>query len=118
MDRNDHKALIQDLKSGSPAVLIVDDDPNILTGLADVLQDSGYQVKEASDAEDACGLLAKYDFSVMITDYSLPDGNGVDLALRAKKQAPHLGIILMTGHDAKHISQKIDTSVLQFLRKP
>src|SRR4051812_13122744 len=104
--------------SAKPPVLIVDDDPNILSGLGDILEDCGYEVKGAFDAEEAWKLLGQYPFRVMITDYSLPDDNGIDLARRAKKQYPHLGLILMTGHDPEYITQKIDPQIMQFFRKP
>ena len=85
-------------------ILVVDDDPDILSGMKDILEDSGFAVETAACASEARKLLNQNIFSVLVSDYSLPDDNGINLSREAKGLQPNLGMILMTGHDPRHIS--------------
>jgi two-component system KDP operon response regulator KdpE len=80
-------------------ILLVDDEMEELRGLRMGLGVRGYQVHETLSAEQAMECLenAKVKIDMVITDYVLPDMNGMELvkAIRAKDQI--LPIILMTG---------------------
>lgn len=78
-------------------LLLVDDDPNILESAKDILEDAGYAVKTASTLAAARALLAEGALDVLVVDFNLPDGKGLNLALEAKSQWPALKRVLMTG---------------------
>ncbi len=82
----------------SPRVLIVDDEPSIVTGLRVFLEDEGMQVGSASSGEEAVDI-ARNDcsFDVCIMDMRLPGMNG-DTAIRALHEiCPLLKFIIHTG---------------------
>jgi DNA-binding response OmpR family regulator len=54
-------------------VLLVDDEPNMLDILSDVLSDEGYAVDVASNGTDAISKVSSGDFHVAILDLKLPD---------------------------------------------
>src|SRR5439155_13180921 len=117
---NDLQPLIEQHQKGNLCVLLVDDDPNNTTELQSVLEDSGYEVEAAACAEEALQHLQRKAFSILLTDYSLPDDNGLNLAAQAKNRQSWLELILITGHDLlelKPLPQAADVKV-DFLRKP
>jgi len=61
------------------SILIVEDDLVSANLLAGILQKSGYDISVASRIGEAEDILAKQDFSLILLDIHLPDGNGMDL---------------------------------------
>ena len=60
-------------------ILIVDDEPEIVDLLQDVLTDDGYRVDSAGDASGALKLIRENIYDGAILDFNLPDMNGVML---------------------------------------
>ena len=60
-------------------VLIVDDEPDIVDLLAEILTTSGFEVGSALDAKGALKLIKEQIFDAAIIDFNLPDMNGVML---------------------------------------
>jgi PAS domain S-box-containing protein len=81
-------------------VLLVDDDAMVRFTTADMLSYLGHNVTEAGDATDALRLLSEQAFDVIVTDISLPDLSGDELAMRALALQPGLRVIFATGYDA------------------
>ena len=111
-------SLIDQLERGFFSVLVVDDDPDIVSGMKDILENSGYAAETASCASEARKLLRQRTFSLLVCDYSLPDDNGIHLSREAKKLQPDLGLILMTGHDPQVIRKKLNSIDIELMRKP
>ncbi len=86
-----------------PSILLVDDDPNILDGLKDILEDAGYDIHLAANAADAKALLAAAHTDLVIVDYNLPDVTGPDLAAEIAAGPKPPIILLMTGMGAADI---------------
>jgi two-component system, OmpR family, response regulator MtrA len=74
----------------SPTVLLVEDDPAIVTMLTDALGIRGYLVCSSRTAAEAGRLIDELSPDVILLDLALPDGNGLLLCanLRAKTNAP------------------------------
>lgn len=79
-------------------ILIVDDEVQIRTLLARMLELEGYQVCQAGDCKAALKQLELQKPDVALCDVFLPDGNGVDLILAIKKAVPNVEVILLTAH--------------------
>ena len=79
-------------------ILIVDDEIQIRSLLARMLELEGYEVCQAGDCKAAVKQLEVQSPDVVLCDVFLPDGNGVDLVLNIKKQAPNVEVILLTAH--------------------
>ena len=84
---------------GRGVALLVDDDDLVRMSTADMLIDLGFEVVEASSAEEALQLLntgTKPD--LLITDHLMPGMNGADLAREARAIEPTLPILIVSGY--------------------
>jgi two-component system KDP operon response regulator KdpE len=66
------------------AILAVEDDPDIMSLLSDVLADEGYQVVPARRGEDAVDVAQSTPIGLMLLDLGLPDLHGNDVLVRLK----------------------------------
>jgi PAS domain S-box-containing protein len=80
-------------------ILIVDDDPLVLTGTVAVVEDMGYTVIEAGGGAAALEILAQRpDIDLVITDQLMPNMTGMQLAKALFALRPELPIVLATGY--------------------
>lgn len=86
-----------------PMLLIVDDEKSIREGLRAAL-DHRYDVYLADDAPAAVELLEKEPFDVLLTDFRLPNEDGMKLIARAKSLAHPPVCILMTAYGSEEVA--------------
>ncbi|MFO1487338.1 MAG: sigma-54 dependent transcriptional regulator [Verrucomicrobiota bacterium] len=86
-----------------PTLLIVDDEKPTRDGLRAALE-ARYDVYVAEDAKSAMGLLEKEHFDVMLTDFRLPNEDGMKLITRAKSLTRPPVCILMTAYGSEEIA--------------
>jgi DNA-binding NtrC family response regulator len=80
-------------------ILIVDDDEQVRESLMTTLQDAGFVTLDAEDAATALGRLdGSGGLDAVITDFSMPGLNGLDLIHAAHARLPGLPAILLTGY--------------------
>ena len=79
-------------------ILIIDDEAQIRSLLARMMELEGYEVCQAGDCKSALKQLELHSPDVALCDVFLPDGNGVDLVLAIKKTAPNVEVIPLTAH--------------------
>ena len=77
-------------------ILIVDDEKTICEFISDFLKDC-YKVNHTDDISIAYDLFLIDDFDLIITDYSMSKGSGIELIERVKKEDESFPIILMSG---------------------
>jgi DNA-binding NtrC family response regulator len=81
----------------TPTILVVDDEPLIRFALAERLTEEGYRVIEADTAASA--LARSVDgVDLVLLDYKLPDGDGIEVLKRLKERDPDALVILLTAH--------------------
>nr|PZN19331.1 MAG: Fis family transcriptional regulator [Pseudomonadota bacterium] len=100
-------------------VLVVDDEPSILSTLKKALSLEGYSVEVAGGVGVAEERLAKKSFDVVLLDVALPDGDGLELLERLKASGTESAVIMMSGHatiDAAVRATRL--GALDFLEKP
>lgn len=103
--------------AGTRTVLVVDDDPAVLTSTVAMLQELGYLTIAVASGEEALSILragAKVD--LVITDYAMPRMTGVELAERLQELRPELATLLATG-DAelqRAVAPKLDRLLKPF----
>ncbi|HSF47008.1 MAG TPA: sigma 54-interacting transcriptional regulator [Burkholderiales bacterium] len=81
-----------------PAVLIVDDDADLLRLISIRLTAAGYQVTEAASAERALALLSVSPFQLVITDLKMSGMDGMALFDAVHQMNPTLPVIILTAH--------------------
>ncbi len=89
--------------AGAPRVLLVDDDPVVRELLAEELSALGYAVAQAGHAATALGMLDPAP-DVLVTDFSMPGMDGLELIGEAHRRAPGLPAILVTGYAGDEMS--------------
>jgi DNA-binding response OmpR family regulator len=77
-------------------VLCVEDNPDTCHMITTVL--SGFEIVSAFSVEEAWRLYNNETFSLIILDYRLDDGNGIELCERIRRRDYQTPIIFMTGH--------------------
>ncbi|MCB9604226.1 MAG: sigma-54-dependent Fis family transcriptional regulator [Sandaracinus sp.] len=86
-------------------VLIVDDEANARSALAELLEDEGYVTATASDGVEALEKLETFTPEVVLTDLKMPRMDGLALLEEGKKRQPSLAFVVMTAFGS------IDTAV-------
>ncbi len=82
-----------------PQILVVDDDPAICSLVSSTLEDVGYRVTSAGNADDALAMLRLHkEIEVLLSDIRMPHKDGYLLAMAALECNSELKIILMTGY--------------------
>ncbi len=81
-------------------VLIVDDEPNVATSLADGLDnlEDECTVDVAHSGEEALRKIRSAAYTLVITDYKMPGMNGLDLAAAIHRVSPDTQVVLMTAY--------------------
>ena len=94
-------------------ILVVDDDPEVRSIVAEFLDDLGYDVLQARGGREALELHERTpDLRMVISDIRMPDMSGIELANLATKRQRDLKVILISGY---FVSQQVER---RFLRKP
>ena len=90
-------------------VLLVDDHKILLEGTSHLLSSHElFKVEHtASDGQSALDLMKKYDYDVLVTDYELPDINGLQLVKAARAVAPEMKIIVLSMHDDPSVVREL-----------
>ena len=86
---------------GKGVILVVDDEALVRMNAVDVVEEAGFEVIEASNADEAIRILEERDDIVLIvTDIDMPAGsmNGLRLAAKVKRRWPPIQIIVVSGH--------------------
>ena len=101
-----------------PHALAVDDDPNFLLALSELIQGQGFTTHTACTLRDARSQIAHRAPDVALVDLFLPDGNGMDL-LEDLGQGAAAKVVLMTGYaDVETAVQALRLGASDYLTKP
>jgi DNA-binding NtrC family response regulator len=89
----------QFIRNSRPAkILVVDDDPDIRSLTRTFLEHEGHVVYVSGDADRAAKIFSRAsDIDLVITDYSMPQRSGFDLARELKKIRPSLRVLIISG---------------------
>ncbi len=90
---------------GAPGkvVLVVEDEDSVRMLTVAVLRKCGYLVLEASNGEEALGILRERDVDLLLTDVVMPVMGGVELAMKARELHPDLKVIFMSGYPSEDV---------------
>lgn len=102
-------------------IICVDDEPSVLRALKRLFMDEKeYEVEFISEGQQALSVLADYEPDLVISDYRMPNLNGVEFLKQAKQLWPDALRIILSGYaDAAVIVQLInDGEIYKFIPKP
>lgn len=104
---------------GSPALLLVDDDPFLRRATARALKREGYLVLEAEDGEQALTVAAAHGaVEVLVTDLTMPKLDGCKLAQRLLADRPRLKVVFLSGYAPPELECEIAAAGHRYLHKP
>ncbi len=87
--------------TSSYRLLLVEDDPEILNILRDMLRLKGHRVMAVNDSEKALGVIDSIDFDLVLTDLGMPVVSGWEIAKRVKEKDPKIPVVMITGWGAQ-----------------
>jgi CheY-like chemotaxis protein len=104
--------------SKSLSILVVDDGPAMARTLIDILNIKGYSTHMALSGTAALEILRDNSVDIMLTDFKMPDMNGVELYRATRKTYSNLITFLITAYAADDIIQQGMREGITLLTKP
>ena len=100
-------------------VLIVDDEEGMRNYLGVVLRKAGLDTAEAADGEQACAMLAKERFDVVLEDLKMPKLDGLGLLRRIRDDFPETAVVVMTAYSTWETAvEAMRLGAFNYIRKP
>jgi two-component system response regulator AtoC len=100
-------------------VLVVDDEPMIVSLLSSILRSKGWDVTEARSGTDGIDQLDRGRFDVILTDLVMPGDSGIDLLRASKEIHPDVEVILMSGYaTADTAIEAMRNGAFHYIMKP
>jgi DNA-binding response OmpR family regulator len=100
-------------------LLLAEDDVDIRDTLKRLLEHIGHSVVAVNDGEQASSALNEHNFDLMITDLIMPNSEGIENILVARRDYPQLPIIAISGGGANRaesyleIAEKLGASIFK-----
>jgi DNA-binding NtrC family response regulator len=106
-------------KTPLPVVMLVDDEPRILSALRRVLRREGFEILLIENARDALTELEAREIAVVVSDHKMPGISGTELLERVATRWPSTARILLSGWSSEVASEEIEAARLHaILTKP
>lgn len=100
-------------------ILVIDDDPEVIGVLTDLLGDAGHDVVSALHGGDGLMVLSAETFDVVLLDFLMPGIDGWDVLRRIRMLYPELRVIVITGHGTRELADKmLQRGAFDYIPKP
>lgn len=96
--------MMDDVRPGK-RILLVDDDPDFSETFQKVLESNGYTVEAASNGGAAIERVRAEEVGALMLDIQLPDMNGLEVYLEARKADPDVPVIVVTGFPREEVDK-------------
>jgi len=107
-------------RKGPRKVLLVEDDPDYRSLLALVLEQRGYDVREAEDGQEGLNIAQTTPVDLVLVDFDLPILHGLEVVRQLRQQSRFgaLPIVMMTSYGSRVYDSAINAGCNEFLAKP
>lgn len=102
-------------------ILIVDDEPNIVTALEFLLERGGYQVEVAHSGEEALQRIERFEPALVLLDVMMPRISGYEVCrrLRARSEWRHIKVVMLSAKGGEaDVSKGLSTGADLYVTKP
>jgi two-component system response regulator HydG len=100
-------------------ILIVEDDLTFSQLLHGFLQKNGHEIITAASIKDGLKAIAQNTFDLLLLDYRLPDGIGLDVLVNARSAGSTVPVIIMTSfNDVRTAVKAIQSGAFDYITKP
>lgn len=107
------------METRKPRILIADDEPNIRQGLAEALEDQGYEIEQAPSGEAALTLLESAPFDLVLVDLVMEEMDGIQVLQEINRQWPQTEVVIITAHGTIETAVKaLKEGAYDYLTKP
>ena len=107
-------------EANSPvSILVVDDEPNVLSTIQAILQHEGYVVDACGDGAAALRAIRERHYDLVLTDLKMPGVDGLAVLAEVRRQAPETVTVMMTGYGSIDSAlEAIQLGAYEYLLKP
>jgi len=103
----------------SKKILVVDDEKHIRDSCIRLLQRKRYDAEGAESGLEALEKISKEVYDLVLLDVRMPGMDGIEVLRRAKKLAPKISVLMLTGHGTLDTaSEAMELGAAGFIRKP
>lgn len=108
------------MSPSSGRILVVDDEPDLLTTLAANLELEGYEVRGAASGREAVDLVASGEhFDLILSDIWMSGMSGVDVSREVRRVQPGIAVVMMTAWAAeRHVVDAVKEGAYTVVQKP
>jgi len=100
-------------------ILVVDDNPDILELIVDILEQNDYEVTAADSGPSGLKELEGSDYELVLTDLKMPEVDGMEVLNYLIDKSPHTMCIILTGHGSiKSSVAAIKQGAFDYITKP
>ncbi|WP_444994635.1 EAL domain-containing protein [Aliikangiella sp. IMCC44359] len=101
-------------------ILLVDDEPQILSALRRALRSSGLIIHTANNADEALEILALNHIGVVLSDLSMPKVNGIELLSSVQQMYPQITRMILSGNNEFDLVKEAinKSSIFKYMTKP
>ena len=104
---------------GDTHVLVIDDEPVVLESCRRIFSERGWRVTTTASAKEALDLVATSHYDLIVSDWKMPEMDGVDLVEVLDKRAPDAAIVMITGYPSvDRATEVMKRGAMDFLAKP
>ena len=100
------------------SLLVVDDDPEMRSLLAEELEDEGYRVTVAKNGLDVLSELPFQSYDLIITDWKLPVRDGLQILKSVRELNPKMPFVLITAFGDAKLKRRVERTGAVYLQKP
>jgi len=107
------------MNKAGPAIMLVDDEPDLLEVCSEALSDLASRIVTAGDGLQAAALLENNTFDLIISDMRMPAAGGLDLIKTVSRVAPGTDVIVLTGYGTiDNAVECVKLGAVNYLLKP
>jgi signal transduction histidine kinase len=100
-------------------ILVADDEPDILSSLAERLRWMGHEVTTATDGQEAVSAVESHEVDLVFLDVSMPRLNGIDALRRIRKRWPNVPVVMLTAYGTiPRAVESMKEGAADFITKP
>jgi DNA-binding NtrC family response regulator len=100
-------------------VLLVDDEVEFGSALAERLRLRGYEAKAVSHAEEALQIIQNAAPDIVLLDFRMPGMDGIEVLKIIKEKKPSVEVIMLTGHgDVQSVEEGMNSGAFDYIIKP
>lgn len=104
---------------GRKKILVIDDQPEILEILSEILEILGHEVHAITTGNDLGKIFDMHDIDIVISDYQMPDMTGYDIAKIIKEKYTNVKVYIVSGYHNVLSNEKMSKfGVCGLLDKP